>query len=325
MDNKKKGIGIFIAAIFGISVLAVMTPMATAACNNGSVNVAFVPDPYGPGGGELATSNTAFSGFSFTDVSYASVTAATLANYDTVVLITCDPMNDLNASQRTDIVNWVNNGGKLIIYDSECKEDDTVDYTWLPCLAVSYSPGAWGATKSWYSWVDLLIVEDNTLSSTNSSSPYYINATMIAYDTDAAGDQNVFIAEDPCWCGDMLGTNVLDEYGQMASPGTTGYSHAYTRYGNGLIVYNGLDIDDMDVDSDPTATTGEGYLAKIWLLELNQTWDNTSGIDICGLPCTDVIPTEVAVPALTPIGLIALVGLLSVIAAMSIKIRKKRG
>ena len=95
----------------------------------------------------------------------------------------------------------------------------------------------------------------------------------------------------------MLGTNVLDENGQRASPGTTGYSHAYTRYGNGLIVYNGLDIDDMDDDSDPTATTGEGYLAKIWLLELNQTWDNTSGIDVCGLPCTKIIPPEVeAVP-----------------------------
>jgi hypothetical protein len=76
----------------------------------------------------------------------------------------------------------------------------------------------------------------------------------------------------------------------------------------------------MDDDSDPTANTGEGYLAKIWLLELNQTWDNTSGIDICGLPCTDVIPTEVeAVPALSPVGLIALVSLLSVIAAMSKK------
>ena len=105
MDNKKRRIGVFIAAIiaaiFGISVLAVMTPMASAACNNGSVNVAFVPGPYGLGGGELATSDPAFNKFSFTNVSYASVTAATLANYDTVVLITCDPMNDLNASQRT--------------------------------------------------------------------------------------------------------------------------------------------------------------------------------------------------------------------------------
>jgi len=111
------------------------------------VNVAFVPDPDGPGGGELATLDTAFSGFSFTDVSYASVNAATLANYDTVVLITCDPMNNLNASQRTDIVNWVNNGGKLIIYDSECKSDDTVDYTWLPCKAIIYCPWALGADK----------------------------------------------------------------------------------------------------------------------------------------------------------------------------------
>ncbi len=36
-------------------------------------------------------------------------------------------------------------------------------------------------------------------------------------------------------------------------------------------------------------------------------------------------PKPSAVPAMTPIGLIALIGLLSVIAAMSIKIRKRRG
>jgi hypothetical protein len=327
MDDKQKEMGIFIAAILVISVFTAMTPMATAACNNGSVNVAFVPDPDGPGGGELATLDTAFGGFSFTNVPYASVNAAALANYDTVVLITCDPMNDLTASQRTDIVTWVNNGGKLILYDSECKSDDTIDNSWLPYPYTTYCPGALGATKSWYSWVDLWILEENTLSTSSSASPYYIDTTTIAYNTDAAGDQNVFIAKSAGWCGDLMGTNARDTT-YSTPPGTTGYSHAYAHYNKGLLIYNGLDIDNMDDDSDPTATTGEGYLAKIWLLELNQTWDNTTGIDVCGLPCKAPIPPpEVeAVPTMTPIGLIALVGLLSVIAAISIRtsIRKKR-
>lgn len=322
--SRKMGSTVLIAIVM-ISVFGMTAPMASAECNNGSVNVAFVPNQYGPGGGALPTTDPAFSGFSFTDVPYANVNATTLANYDTVVLITCDPMNDLSSSQRTDIIDWVYNGGKLIIYDSECKWNDTVDYTWLPCKATTFCPGAWGATQSGYPWVDLWIVEDNTLSSSNSTSPYYINTTMIAYDTDAAGDQNVFIAKDPCWCGDMMGTNVLDDSGQAASPGTTGYSHAYTHYGKGLIIYNGLDIDYMGSDSDPTAATGEGYLAKIWLLELNQTWDNINGTDVCGLPCKAPIPPPTpptAIPILAPIGIIALIGLLSIFAAITIRRRK---
>jgi hypothetical protein len=328
MIDEKKGIGIFIAAILAISVLAAMTPAASAVCNDGSVNVAFVPNPDGDNGGTLPTTHSAFNKFTFTNVPIASVNATTLANFDTVVLVTvCDPMIEFTASQRSDIVNWAANGGKLIIYDSECKENGTVDYSWLPCKATSFSPGAWGATKAGYPWVDLSIVEDNTLSDNNPASPYFINTTKIAYETDAVGDQNVFKAKDPCWCADMEGTNVLNAAGQLAAPGTTGYSHAYTHYSNGLIIYNGLDINFLSAGDDPTADTGVGHLAKIWLLELNQTWDNVTGMDLCDLPCHIIItptPAPAPVPAITPIGIIALVGLLSGIAAMSISISIKK-
>ncbi len=259
---------------------------------------------------------------------FASINATTLANYDTVVLITCDPMKDLNDSQRADIVNWVSNGGKLIIYDSECVEQTgvaTVDYSWLPCKAISFGPGGWGADKYGYPWVDLSIVENNTLSDTNPASPNFINTTKIAYETDAVGDQNVFIAKDPCWCGDMIGTNAINST-YSPPPGTTGYSHAYYHYGKGLIIYNGLDIDSLSADSDPTADTGEGHLAKIWLLELNQTWDNVTGMDTCGLSCRVLIPpsTPTPVSAISPIGVIALIGTLLVVAIATIGIKKRR-
>lgn len=336
MNDKK--IGIFIAAIMVVSVFAAMTPMASATpgCNNGSVNVAFVPNPFGGGGGTLPTTHSAYSKFTFTNVPIANVNAVTLANYDTVVLTQCDPMNALNASQQSDIVNWIAAGGKLIIYDSECASGGaTLNYTWLPCKFTAFYPGAWGATQAGYSWVDLWTVENNTLSDNNTASPYFINTTKISYETDAAGDQNVFIAKDPCWCGDMIGTNVLNATGHLSAPGTTGFSHAYHHYNKGLIIYNGLDIDNLGSGSDPTTDTGVGHFAKIWLLELNQTWDNVTGTDICGLPCAAPIPTPTPtitptpaapVPTLTPVGIIALVGLLSVVAAMSIgtSIRKKR-
>jgi len=53
MDTKK--IGIFIAVILVISAFGALTPMASAACNNGSVNVAFVQSPHGPGNGDLVS------------------------------------------------------------------------------------------------------------------------------------------------------------------------------------------------------------------------------------------------------------------------------
>ena len=280
---------------FTKNVTANFAVAAMPGCNNGSVNVAFVPDPDGPGGGELPTAHAAFDGFSFTNVPFASVNATTLANYDTVVLITCDPMNDTTPSQRTDIVNWVSNGGKLIIYDSECLDNGTINNSWLPYPYTTYCPGGVGGDKYYDPWVDLQILENNTLSSSDPISPYYINVTKIAYDTDAAGDQNVFIAKSAGWCGDMMGTNALNATGEEASPGTTGYSHAYAHYNKGLFIYNGLDIDYLGSESDPTANTGEGYFAKIWLLELGQTWDNVTGTTVCGLPCGAPIPSPTPV------------------------------
>jgi hypothetical protein len=215
-----------------------------------------------------------------------------LANYDTVVLISCDPMNQLDGSQRADIVDWVADGGKLLIYDSECFTDASLDNTWLPCPYTTYFPGGQGATQGGSPWVDMEIVENNTLSSDDSESPYYIDTDKVASETDAAGDQNVFIVESTCWCGDILGTNALDDSGEIMAPGTTGYSHAYAHYENGLFIYNGLDIDNLGTSSDPTADTGVGFLAKIWLLELEQTWDPFSGRSSCGLPCGVVLEPE---------------------------------
>jgi PKD repeat protein len=254
---------------------------AVSVCNEGSENVAFIPDPDGPGGGTLPTEDSEWSDFNFTNLPFGSVDAEALLPFDTIVLISCDSLNDLTGSQRTAIIDWVSDGGKLIIYDSECGGGGYInDFTWLPCGFESYGPGAFGADANSDPWVSLEIVEDNTLSDSDEESPYFIDTYLIAHDTDAAGDMNVFITQESCWCGDMLGTNAVDSQGREMAPGTTGYVHAYSHYGQGLMIYNGLDIDALYSDSDPTADTGEGYLAKIWLLELQQPWGDT-----CGLPC----------------------------------------
>lgn len=324
MEKLKKG-GVLRGLFISMAILLITFGIVSAACNNGSVNVAIVPGPNADRGGSLPTTNSAFDKFNFTNVPVANVNASTLSNYDTLVLVTvCDPMNETTASQRTDITNWINGGGKLIIYDSECKTNDTVDYSWLPCKATTYCPGAIGVYKSpvyWY--INLTIVENNTLSDNNSASQYFINTTLIEYGTDAVGDQNVFIAKEACWCGDMIGTNARNS-SYSPPPGTTGYSHAYSHYGNGIIIYNGLDIDDIESDEDPTENDGDSNLAKIWIQELNQTWDNTSGLDSCGLPCGVVITptptiTPPPVPVMSPISLLSLAGILSIVALLVIR------
>jgi uncharacterized repeat protein (TIGR01451 family) len=57
--------------------------------------------------------------------------------------------------------------------------------------------------------------------------------------------------------------------------------HVYARYGSGLIIYSGLDVDYMG-----SSYTGASELRQILLNELAQPW----GDEACGLPCGAPIP-----------------------------------
>jgi len=208
------------------------------------------------------------------DFDLTMVTPADLADCDTVVLnvgsdgLDCST-SGLSADSRTALVGFVNGGGKLIIYDSECS---TVDYSWLPFPFTAYNPGGTGAGGT------LTIVEDNTLASNDLQSPHYIDAPNLASETDAVGDMKVMITSDSHWCLNMEGTN--------ASP-ATGAVHAYAHYGSGLIIYNGLDVDMIAYEPSPPHPNG---LNKIWLQELQQPF-NPDGL-ACGR--TVVTPTPEA-------------------------------
>ena len=129
----------------------VTVAMPARALPGGSSNVALIGGNVFnyTGGGWLNTSG--FAGgdtFTFTTITPASVSAATLALYDTVVLnMACTSMQCnsgiLTPGQQTDLNNFVLNGGKLIIYDSECWFQ--VDYSWLVYPFTTANPGAMGA------------------------------------------------------------------------------------------------------------------------------------------------------------------------------------
>jgi hypothetical protein len=219
-----------------------------------SVDVAVIGSPGVINGGDLTVTGGVgdFGDFNFTNLAPGSVSAANLAAYDTAVLnvassqMGCN-VNTLSASAKTDLAAFVSGGGKLIIYDSECSAQD---YSWLPYPFTTDNPGAYGANGI------LTVAEENILASASVASPHYIDAASLGADTDAVGDMNVMTTLDPNWCLSMSGTNVND---------VTGPVHAYARYGSGLIIYNGLDVDYMGDEPEPPYPNG---LEKIWLQEL---------------------------------------------------------
>lgn len=202
------------------------------------------------------------AGFTFTAMHPSAVSAASLAPYDTVVLnlassaMACNS-GTLNPSQKMALVAFVASGKKLIIYDSECVP---VDYSWLPYPFKTANPGAMGANGI------LTIVENNTLSSSDPLSPYYIDAAYLGSQTDAVGDMNVMTTLDSNWCLDMSGTNAIQ---------VTGPVHTYAKYptgtDSGLIIYDGLDV---NANSNPDAK-----LREVWVQELQQSFNPSN------LPC----------------------------------------
>jgi opacity protein-like surface antigen len=275
--NKWSGARAWLAtvALAAISVLAALSAVAATQTQN----LAYIDSLTVINGGKFPTQDAAFAGYNFFQLTLPNITAANLGPGGTCGTAACDTVllnvasvgmgcnvSILTTAQQTDLLNFVNNGGKLIISDSECTSQD---YNWLPYPFKTNNPGALGQVGT------LTIVENNALSSNISSDPKYIDAGMLASDTDAIGDMNVMTTLDSNWCLDMSGTNANN---------VTGPVHTYARYGKGLLIYLGMDVDVLNYAGTtvPSSTSGDGNLAKIWLQELQVPFNPTSAT---ALPC----------------------------------------
>ena len=246
-----------------------------------SINVAVISSLNVASGGTFPTTTSGLTG-SFTDFNFfllpvADVRSASLGpggicgapGCDTVLLnVASNPgllcnINELKSHQKADLVSFVGDGHKLIIYDSECAPQD---YSWLPYPFTTSNPGQMGAPGT------LSIVEENTLSSNNPADSHYIDVAKLGSWSDAVGDMNVMTTYNTNWFMDMAGTNYLD---------VTGPVHTYAVYppgvDGGLIIYNGLDVDYMSSTTVPNYSEPDENLAKIWLQELQQPF-NPSGL-----------------------------------------------
>lgn len=294
--NTAKAFRVFLV-LLAIGVLMVGGAVQADPHPDQSVNVAVISSTSVINGGAFPTNTTgptgSFTDFHFYTLAVASVGAIALGpggvcgpvGCDTVLLnvassgMSCS-INRLSAAQKADLVSFVYNGGKLIIYDSECSAQD---YSWLPFPFTTSNPGAQGARGT------LTITEENYLSTSDPADIHYVNAVSVATGTDAVGDMNVMTTFDPNWYLDMSGTNVL---------GVTGPVHTYALHGAGVILYNGLDVDYMNSGTAPTSASPAGNLAKIWLQELQVPFNPTppealpGGVTVVGITLTPASATN---------------------------------
>ena len=196
-------------------------------------------------------------GVTFTRIGLGDLSAAALAEHDTLVFSQVCNIGQLPKAQLNELVDWVAAGHKLIIYDSdECGQP--VDYAWLPYQFSTDNPGAHGSSQGFFE-----IVADDSMISGDPTLPSYIDpAEFVGIEI---GDANVMVTQDLRWCGNAEAVNL---HGQR------GFVHAYALYGGGLIIYNGLDTDNIS----------SAGMYKLWQQELAQPWDSVTGKPM-GLPC----------------------------------------
>jgi len=252
-----------------------------------SQNIALVPSAIGRinMGGTLPTSIVGRLGVpagyspSFTQVlpeTIATGGAGVLSGFDTAALVgICDIGDFLSGAHgpnfKTNIESFVTNGGKLIIWDSECT---STNYSNFVYPFTTSNPGAAGAMGT------LTDVEENSLSSSIPANDSFVNVVAVSTQVDAVGDANVFVTFNQNWCTDLRALNTL---------GVNGPVQTYARLGSGLIIYSGLDKDAMSNTSpsfDKASLSGQVHLQRIWLLQLLQPFNPDSlpcGVKVFGL------------------------------------------
>ena len=154
---------------------------------------------------------------------------------DTVVLSqACDVKTSLPDAFKRALVDWVADGHKLIIQDSDkCGPRAVPDYSFLPYPFATNNPGPQGASSQ------ISIVENNPLASAIATDPGFFDEENWRLKKNGNvnndfGDSNTIVKFDPHWCGMLVGTNVT---------GGHGFVVAYAHHGRGLILYDGLDWD----------------------------------------------------------------------------------
>jgi hypothetical protein len=263
--NKTIRVVTFLAiALFASVMLSTTVQPASAYIFTRSSNVAMVPDPNCSNGGSLYTGATwpDSPGFTFTNLSPNAIRddaadPIVAGGYDTVMLMTSDfnfATYWADADFQSRILNFVNSGGKLIIYTSESPTSWANNFASFVYPFTVDTPGQTGSSGG-----TIVNIADDTLSSNVTSDASYINLALLTAGTDAVGDCTVMTSVDSNWYIDLTAINVR---------GVGGPAHTYAFYGSGLIIFNGLDIDYGSLSYPPSNVAGRNAIQMVWWREL---------------------------------------------------------
>ena len=265
---------------------------AVATSHATSTNIAVVPNFTGSGygGGNAGTFVTNwFPKYKFTAITPTQVISWTnLIQFDTIVLWQFCNLTNYPAF-TSNLVTWLQNtGGKLVIWDADSCPASTY-YGWLSPLGAKfdrYSPNGIGGSGG-----SLTILDNTGLGSADTNSPFYVNARLIALNTDAVNDLTVVNENtiSPVWCAEMRGTNGLNQ---------SGFAIMSTQVGgligapDAFIIYSGLDTDSI---SAPGPLAG-GQIATLLGYDLAHGWGPPGTPEVADLTCQAPVGNLVVTP-----------------------------
>jgi len=167
--------------------------------------------------------------------------AADLAHASEVLLAyDCTASDDLTANQTTALLDFVNTGHVLVIRDAD--DCTSSDYRFIPYHFTTTAAGSAAARGG-----PLFMADSSALgsSSPHDRARFVDTKAYLAHGDQQIGDSDVMHTDDAHWCGLLYAKNRLGE---------SGWVHAYARYGQGLIIYNGFDVDDLRAHIAPAET-----------------------------------------------------------------------
>lgn len=207
---------------------------------NPSSNVAvvpgFAPQHYKGNSGvpPLPVTWSGVAKYHFTQLPIASVTAAALQKYDTVILYGT-LWSDIPSAGQAAIDEFAAKH-KVVIWDSDATGAQTYSNFVHPFSTLSSGQGYEGKPSDSVVYFPTGV---DFLASSNTASPYYLDPTQLVHDKDELNDMNAMKSGTSNWRPALLAAN----HGIPAGAWPIAWSYGVIGDHTGMTIYSGLDAD----------------------------------------------------------------------------------
>ena len=270
---------VFIAA--GIAGYGSLTRAAQARSAETSANIALIPGAHATHYSDTQSippfpeNDPQLSGYHFTDLSIAAVTAAALQPFDTVVLYG-ERWSDFSASAQA-AINDFSRTHKVIIWDADSTGVQDYGSFAIPfsTLASNEAGGSHGSVVTFPSGQD-------PIASPDSGSPLYLDPSALVASTHLIGHMNVMKAGAAGWAPGLIAANTPIPGGGWVLAWAYGSATDHT----GLAIYSGMDADAFTDAASPN------YAIKELAIELGAPFQQTADTT-CAPSCSSPpVPTS---------------------------------